>query len=233
MPRIDSSAARAWVQSGTPARIDEILTKARDVLVRDGYADFNLRKVASEVGVRLATIQHHFATREALLTAAITKALEDWGRAFLQITTNSARDPERRLRELHALNFDLFEDPSTAPLVVECFALAQHDAAIRDVVLFQYFRYRRLVADLLREIRPNLSTDTLMAFATVFTAQLEGLVMLLRRDDPHRPDDALMRRALDCQVDAFFAAFRAYGSRRRSVRSSNPFRAKSARRVGA
>jgi AcrR family transcriptional regulator len=209
-----NGAARAWVQSGTPARIEDILTKARDVLVRDGYADFNLRKVASEVGVRLATIQHHFASREALLTAAVTKALDDWGRAFLRISTRSERDPERRLRDLQNLNFDLLEDPSTAPLVVECFALAQHDEAVRDIVLFQYFRYRRLVADVLREIRPSLSADTLMAFATVFTAQLEGLVLLLRRDDPHRPDGALLRRALDSQVDAFFTAFRAYGARR-------------------
>ena len=205
-----NGTARAWVQSGTPARIDDILTKARDVLVRDGYAEFNLRKVAAEVGVRLATIQHHFASREALLTAAITKALEGWGREFLRISTKVERDPELRLRDLLALNFDLLDDPSTAPLIVECFALAQHDAAVRDVVQSQYFGYRRLVADVLREIRPNLSADTLMAFATVLAAQLEGLVLLLRRDDPHRPNRALIRRALDSQFNAFFVAFRAY-----------------------
>ena len=168
----NDGSARAWVQSGTPARIDDILTKARDVLVRDGYTDFNLRKVAAEVGVRLATIQHHFATREALLTAAITKALEGWGRGFARIATKSTRDPERRLRELQELNFDLLDDPSTATLVVECFALAQHDESVREVVQSEYFRYRSLYADVLREIRPDLSTDTLMAFATVFTAHL-------------------------------------------------------------
>src|SRR5262245_32569656 len=100
MRKVKDGAARTWVQSGTPARIDDILTKARDVLVRDGYADFNLRKVAAEVGVRLATIQHHFATREALLTAAITKALEGWGHAFVRVVAGSGRDPEQQLRSL-------------------------------------------------------------------------------------------------------------------------------------
>src|SRR5262245_39000683 len=142
MQRTKNGTVRAWVQSSTPARIDDILSKARDVLVRDGYADFNLRKVAAEVGVRLATIQHHFASREVLLAAAITTALDDWGRGFGRIAAKSGHDPERRLRDLQQLNFDLLDDPSTAPLVVECFALAQHDESVREIVHSQYARYR-------------------------------------------------------------------------------------------
>jgi hypothetical protein len=49
-----------------------------------------------------------------------------------------------------------------------------------------------------------------MGFATVFTAQLEGLVLLLRRDDPNRPNEVMLRRALDSHFDAFIAALRAY-----------------------
>ncbi|HTO57263.1 MAG TPA: TetR/AcrR family transcriptional regulator [Pseudomonadales bacterium] len=212
---------RTWVRSSTPARVDEILTKARDVLVRDGYADFNLRKVAAEVGVRLATIQHHFATREALLTATITKAMHGWGQRFQEIAARSMRNPERRLRELQQQNFAFLDDPETAPLIVECFALAQHDASVRDVVQAQYFGYRRLFADVLGEMRPDLSNDTLMAFATVLTAQIEGLTLMLRHDDPHRPHRAALERALKTQFDAFVASFRAYrpGSARGSANS--------------
>jgi AcrR family transcriptional regulator len=213
-----ATTARAWVHGSTPARVDEILAKARLVLVRDGYAGFNLRKVAAEVGVRLATIQHHFATREALLTAAITRAMQDWGARYQEIAGRSARAAERRLRELQEQSFAFLDDPATAPLIVECFALAQHDASVRHVVQTQYSAYRSLFAGVLREIRPDLSRETLLAFATVLTAEMEGLTLMLRSDDPHRPSRAALERVLRSQFDAFVASFRAHRPGRRTAR---------------
>ena len=219
--------ARTWVHSSTPARVEDILAKACEVLVRDGYADFNLRKVAAEAGVRLATVQYHFADRETLLSTAITRAMDHWGQGFKHIVAKSERSAEERLRELQQLSLELLETPSTAPLIVESFALAQHDDTIREIVQTRYFEYRKLFADLLGEIRPNLPADTLMGFATVFTAQLEGLVLLLRRDDPHRPDEVMLRRALDSQFDAFVAALRAYRPAGRTAgRAAKPVKPK-------
>lgn len=201
---------RTWVRSSTPARIEEILDKAAEVLTRDGHAAFNLRKVAAEVGVRLATIQHHFANREALLSATITKAMQGWGQKFQDSARRSGRDPVRRLRALQRLNLDLLDDPLTGPLIVECFALAQHDSSVHAVVSSQYHDYLQFYADQLREIRPDLGNEILMSFATVLAAQIEGLVLLLHRDDPAAPRRAPIQRALACQFDAFIAGFRAY-----------------------
>lgn len=204
-----TTGSRSRVRSTTPARIDEILTNARDVLVRDGYAQFNLRKVAAEVGVRLATIQHHFPTREELLMAAIAKAMRGWGRRFQEIVHQPSTDPEQRLRELQQQNLEFLYNPETAPLIVECFALAQHDQSVRDLVLAQYSAYRSLCADLLRELRPDLSSETLTAFSTVLIAQMEGLVLLLQQDDPNGPNREAVELAMQCQFDAFMTAFRA------------------------
>ncbi len=204
--------SRTWVRSSTPARVDDILAKAREVLIRDGYTNFNLRKVAIEVGVRLATVQYHFADRDTLLRAAVTTALEQWGDGFLNAAAQTERSAEDRLREVQRLNLEFLETPSTAPLLVECFALAQHNEVVRDAVQFEYFKYRKLLVHLMREIRPDLSSEELMGFAMVFAAQSEGLVLLLRRDDPHRPNEAMLRRALDSQFDGFVEALRAYRS---------------------
>lgn len=204
--------SRTWVRSSTPARVDDILARAREVLVRDGYTNFNLRKVATEVGVRLATVQYHFADRDTLLRAAVTSALEHWGDGFLDVAAQTERSAEDRLREIQRLNIELLETPSTAPLLVECFALAQHNAAVREAVQFEYFKYRKLLAHLMREIRPDLSGEELMGFAMLFSAQSEGLMLLLRRDDPHRPNEAVLRRTLDSQYDGFVEALRAFRS---------------------
>src|SRR5262245_7311603 len=205
---------RAWVRSSTPARIDDILAKANEVLARDGYANFNLRKVAAEVGVRLNTVQYHFENREKLLGAAITNAMEDCGRGYARIASKPDCSAEERLLQMQQFSLYFLDEPATAPLLVECFALAQHEKSVREIVHTEYFRYRSLFAELLNEIRPDLSTDELMAFATVFAAQQEGFVLLLHRDDPHRPNEPLLRRALDSQCDAFVAALRTYRPRR-------------------
>lgn len=193
-------------------RIEAILASACEVLVRDGYAGFNLRKVAAKVGVQLRTVQYHFENREALLGAAVKRALAEWGRAYVDIV-NASDGAEQKLRDILRLNLDLTERPSTSPLLLECFALAQHDVLIREIVHAQYYEYRRLIAQLLREIRPDLNDDAVMGFATVFAAQMEGLTLLLHNDDPHRPNESSLRLALDVQCDAFLAGLRAHRAR--------------------
>ncbi|MGE0625651.1 MAG: TetR/AcrR family transcriptional regulator [Pseudomonadales bacterium] len=187
--------------------MEEILVSACEVLVRDGYAGFNLRKVAAEVGVQLRTVQYHFKNREALLGAAVERALIEWGRAYFDIV-KTPESAEQKLRDVLRLNLDLTERPSTSQLLLECFALAQHDALIREIVQSQYYEYRRLIAKLLHEIRPDLSDEGTMGFATVFAAQMEGLTVVLHSDDPNRPNEAALRLALDVQCDAFISALR-------------------------
>ncbi len=51
-------------------RIPEIVEAAINVLAQYGNAGFALRRVASDVGIHLATLQHYFPTREDLLRAA-------------------------------------------------------------------------------------------------------------------------------------------------------------------
>jgi AcrR family transcriptional regulator len=219
------------IRSSTPSRVDDILAKARDLLVRDGYADFNLRKLAAEVGVRLNTIQYHFESRDALLAAAITKALESWGRGYEEIA-KAPGTVDRKLRDIQRLSVDFLEEPSTEPLLIECFALAQHNAFIREIVQKQYYEYRKMFMPLLREVRPDLSDDELMGFATVYVAQMEGLLVVIHPDDPHRPKESTLRIAIDCQVEAFVAAVRNYRSlakaakrkRRSNVKIQSPSR---------
>jgi AcrR family transcriptional regulator len=43
-------------------RIPEILEAAINVLARCGYAGFTQRRVANEVGIHMATLQHYFTT---------------------------------------------------------------------------------------------------------------------------------------------------------------------------
>ncbi|HEX4110130.1 MAG TPA: helix-turn-helix domain-containing protein [Solirubrobacteraceae bacterium] len=49
-----------------------ILDATAECLVQDGYAALTTRRVAERAGIAQSTLMHHFETREALLTDAVT-----------------------------------------------------------------------------------------------------------------------------------------------------------------
>lgn len=60
---------------------DQILAVARDLIETRSYLGFSFQDVADAVGVRKASLYHHFATKEALGVAVIrgaVQAFKDW-----------------------------------------------------------------------------------------------------------------------------------------------------------
>ncbi len=61
---------------------EKLLAGALECLLDKGYARTTARDVAAAAGVSLAAIGYHFGTTDALLHAALDKALESWGAAL-------------------------------------------------------------------------------------------------------------------------------------------------------
>ena len=47
----------------------QILASARHILVSQGYHKLTMRNLANEVGIKLASLQYHYKSREDLLIA--------------------------------------------------------------------------------------------------------------------------------------------------------------------
>lgn len=58
-------------------RREQLLTSAREVLVRDGLASLTLRAVAAEAGVHLGTLQYIFRSRAELVEALVDRVLSE------------------------------------------------------------------------------------------------------------------------------------------------------------
>ena len=72
------TAARAETESGTR---DHILRVARDLLQTRSYLGFSFQDIADQVGIRKASLYHHFASKEALgveVIRAATQQFKDW-----------------------------------------------------------------------------------------------------------------------------------------------------------
>ncbi|MDG6109337.1 TetR/AcrR family transcriptional regulator [Dactylosporangium aurantiacum] len=78
---------------------EKLLDGALQCLLDKGYARTTARDVASTAGVSLAAIGYHFGTTDALLNAALDRALEAWGAALeaaLRDEGDAALDPAAR-----------------------------------------------------------------------------------------------------------------------------------------
>jgi len=73
---------------GRMSKKDEIMDAAERALRKDGYSDFNLLKIANEVGIQKSSLYHHFASKSELVSS-VFKRFSSQIFAFLDRTTQS------------------------------------------------------------------------------------------------------------------------------------------------
>src|ERR1700748_3624645 len=92
-PRLEQSR-----RPGKTAR-DEILDAAAELFPSLGYASTSTRRIADAVGVRQASLYHHFATKDDILDALLAGTVDEPLRLAGELLTQ--RDPASA--RLHAL----------------------------------------------------------------------------------------------------------------------------------
>lgn len=202
--------ATTRVRKPAAERLEEILAKSCDILVEEGYAAFNLRRVAAAVGVRLGAVQYYFPTREALLAATIERWTSMWGATYKVILNQRNLAPEQRIGDIQNLGVEAQYDPSASLLLYELYALSGREEFVRQILRRDLRIYRKRLAKVLGEIRGDLSEGELMAFASILVAQWEGLSFFTQRDDIDSLELATIRDVLGQTLESFFRSLRDY-----------------------
>jgi TetR/AcrR family transcriptional regulator, transcriptional repressor for nem operon len=83
-------------QAGMSSR-DKILDAATKMAQAHGYGGLNLRALAEDVGIKAASLYHHFPSKADLATAVARRYWED-AAAGLEVLSSKAADPAERLR---------------------------------------------------------------------------------------------------------------------------------------
>ena len=92
-PRLEQSR-----RPGKSAR-EEILDAAAELFTNLGYASTSTRRIADAVGVRQASLYHHFATKDDILDALLTGTVDQ----PLRLAGDLLRDDGPAAQRLHAL----------------------------------------------------------------------------------------------------------------------------------
>jgi AcrR family transcriptional regulator len=130
-----------------------LLDATEKLMVAEGYAAVNTRRVASMVGVTAPLVHYYFETTERLLVAAYRRAVE---RADARCQQALASD-----RPLHAL-WSFYSDSGRMALGVEFMAMANHRKVIRVEIARHEDRDRRLQAKALANILANAGVSSKM-----------------------------------------------------------------------
>ncbi|WP_051361556.1 TetR/AcrR family transcriptional regulator [Burkholderia sp. WSM2230] len=169
---------------GTRAtRIPEIVDCAIRVFSESGDAGFTQRRIASEAGLHLSTVQHYFESREALLKAAIEQSVFKHIHTVRAILSNRNSGPVERLTEFVQHSFEMLSGPenTTSPFALECWALAERHEWIHELMQRVSEEYHDLFAKLVGDINPNHSVSECRIRAAFLYSHWQGLIVFLRR----------------------------------------------------
>ncbi len=155
-----------------------ILSAAKSIIVREGYAKFSLRYTAEKSGIRLATLQYYFPTKERLFRAVFEDALNEEGEMIERLVRRSGGSSEGILRARVSGHFRANLREETAGFFYQLWARARLDGFAAELVDAFYERNIEIVAGMIRDVNPALPAPEAKRRTTLVMAILEGMMLL-------------------------------------------------------
>lgn len=183
----------APVDDRTPKQDRSRATRARlleaaiDVLAERGFAGATVAVIAEQAGVSRGAAQHHFRTREELLTGALEHMFDERMAEIRELAAELPRGPDRTVAVVTGLT-----DYFTGPLfraALQVWTAAAADPALRDEIVPLEARFGRVAhreaVDLLGADDTDPAQHRLIQ-ATLDLARGLGLADLLTDDSARR-----------------------------------------------
>jgi len=167
-----------------PGKAQEIIQCANALLADGGYNGFSFADIATQVGVRKASIHHHFATKAALVRATVAQHRQAV-RQGLQALDASVADPHERLVAYCGYWAECIRQ-SSPPICICALLAAELPSVPEEVAAEVTTHFHDLHAWLAATMGQGAATGTLAlrdapaAEAAVFMASIHGAMLAAR-----------------------------------------------------
>ena len=183
---------------------DRLLDCVLDLLVGEGYEGISIRRVATAAGVSIGAVQHHFATKDALLAAAMDRVSQQF-QERLERRIAPGAGPAEWLRAVADELVSTGEErrPASVIWLVRMARAAVHEPTA-EVHRREWQQVEDLLAQLVAAARPDLAEQVVRDEATVLLALLDGLAGAVAVEPgrvPAERAEALVARHLDALLD--------------------------------
>lgn len=156
-----------------------ILLAAFNILVEHGLAAISLRRIAAACNLKPGNLNYHFPSREDLLRELFEAVVRSYEIEFESIMRTPGLCAEERLSNICSLIVRDISSKKTTRIFPELWALANHDAFVRELVQELYARARAPLLEIIGELRPDLSPDQQSDLAVFIVASMEGMTIFL------------------------------------------------------
>jgi TetR/AcrR family transcriptional repressor of nem operon len=176
---------------------ERILATAELIILQKGYVGTSLEEILNKAAITKGGFFYHFSGKGELARALVERYLEEDRKMFgsLQERADSAGDDplQRLLTFLTLLADGVIGKTEVHPGCLAAsftYEIQQFDAVVRDSIAAGILEWRAMIARRLEAIlqtrTPRLPVD-LEALADMFTALLEGGIILARIFDSNEP----------------------------------------------
>lgn len=153
-------------------RIKIILEAAEQLLLDSGYHNFSMRKVATKAGVSVGNLQYYFPSKDKLIEVLLDHVIQNYLDTFLLF--KGQYTPKEQFKKIIKTVIKDIKTKFTTVFFPELWSRANHEKNISEIMDQMYGKYRTLIADVIREINPNLNECQAQRLSIFMTASLEG-----------------------------------------------------------
>ncbi|MEM7282024.1 MAG: TetR/AcrR family transcriptional regulator [Pseudomonadota bacterium] len=176
----------------------QILDVAQSLLATKGFAALTLRNAATASGIRLSTLQYHFATREILFEAAFQDIADKaWNDILQLISDDIENDPKKRLGQfIKSLCLSTQSDTLTG-LFVELWAAARTHGFASNIMDQYYEDAVALLAELIRDTLRDITPRESRRRAILMLSTVEGLSLFRQMDQRQSRKSVVSRKSAE------------------------------------
>jgi len=181
----DSGGTRRGSYAKGVAKREEILTRALDVIAREGYRGASIKELADAVGLSQAGLLHYFDSKEELFTEILRKRdeLDSIDQGLAGNPEHGLIAPEAELADIRAGYLSVIRHNAEVPGLVHLFARLSVDAADPSHPAHEFFLTRGeslrgfFAAAIATQQESGAITDQIDAdtLARIFQAVADGL----------------------------------------------------------
>ncbi|MFJ1765364.1 TetR/AcrR family transcriptional regulator [Amycolatopsis sp. NPDC088138] len=153
---------------------ENLLTAARECLLKTGYARTTVRDLVAASGANQASINYHFGSKDQLLTGALHDLNAEWGELLFAVLDAPAAGHEERweriigsIRESRELWFVNFESVS----------YLQHDEQVRAMTAEAQRQARIALANAFGGLGPAADPDDVRVVGAHYYSLLVGTAL--------------------------------------------------------
>lgn len=161
----------------------EIVLAAADLLAKQGEAGFSVREVAKSVGIKLASLQYHFPTKEDLVTEILDHVMNNYLEEIDFALATADDNPEEQLKvaafTLSGLD-NLQEDEGH--LEIHLWSMALTNRVVRKAMNECHSFYISRMAEMIAKANSSIDEHEARNRAVVIASLQEGSMLFLNKD---------------------------------------------------